>query len=142
MTPTIDATIQMIPASQIVPGANDRRQFAPERVYQLATSIQVNGMAQPITVRPRAQGTFEIVCGERRFRALSQILQREAIPCLVRNLTDEEAASVMLLENTARQDLNVIEEAIAHPRFYQQLGLDLVALRQAGIDAIQQKYLR
>jgi ParB/RepB/Spo0J family partition protein len=112
-------TVTNLPVSQIIPGNNDRKDFDRARLEELAASIQAHGLAQPITVRPLAadllgQKTFQIIAGERRYRAISQILKWETAPCLVREMSDEEASAVMLAENTGRQDLNPIEEANAY----------------------------
>ena len=66
--------IQNIPVSIIIPGDNDRTVFDLAGLEELAASIQEHGLAQPITVRDRSNGTFQIVAGERRFRAMSQVL--------------------------------------------------------------------
>jgi len=96
-------------------GNNDREIFEPAALAQLAASIEKHGLAQPITVRP-VNGYFEIVAGERRFRAISQILEWETIPCIVREMSDQEASAIMLAENTGRADLNPIEEAKAYQK--------------------------
>jgi ParB family chromosome partitioning protein len=105
--------VTQIPTSQIIPGNNDRRTFNPTKLQELANSIRANGLAQPVTVRPY-QGKYQIVAGERRFRAISQILGWPAVPCLVKEMSDTEAAAIMLVENTGRVDLNPIEEANAY----------------------------
>ena len=83
--------VRHIAVSQIIPGNNDRTEFDPAALKELATSIQQHGLAQPITIRPIGNKQYQIVAGERRFRAISQILQWETVPALVRDLTDEEA---------------------------------------------------
>jgi ParB family transcriptional regulator, chromosome partitioning protein len=107
--------IHQIPCTQIVPGSNDRKVFDEIKLRELATSIQEHGLAQPITVRPiEGKQQYEIVAGERRFRAISEVLQWETAPCLVRELSDEEASAIMLVENTSRVDLDPIAEANAY----------------------------
>lgn len=106
--------IACLPVDQIEPGPNDRQHFDPTALAELAQSIASHGLAQPITVRP-VQDHFEIVAGERRFRAVQQ-LGWPTIPALVRELTDEQAAAIMLVENTGRADLTPIEEARAYER--------------------------
>lgn len=106
--------IQQIPVSRVVPGDNDRKHFDPAALRELADSIAAHGLAQPITVRPIDGERFEIVAGERRFRAVSEILGHATIPAIVRNLDDETASAIMLVENTSRADLNPIEEAQAY----------------------------
>lgn len=134
--------IRNLPVSQVVPGNNDRKHFDQAALTDLAASIAAHGLAQPITVRQigtrcPACGTtlpdnaalcfdqshqnpmtstaiYEIVAGERRFRAISQVLQWSEAPCIVRALTDEQASAIMLAENTSRADLDPIEEARAY----------------------------
>ncbi len=105
--------IQLVDTNLIVPGQNDRTVFDPVALQQLADSIKANGLAQPITVRPIEGGLFQIVAGERRYRAC-RLLGWAEVPCIVRNLTAEEAAAIMLVENTSRQNLNPIDEARAY----------------------------
>jgi len=114
-------TFQTIPASAITSSNNDRKQFDDEKLTDLAWSIKTNGLAQPITVRP-VDGHFAIVAGERRFRAMTEILGYDDIPCIVNDLDDQGAASIMLAENTARVDLNPIEEANAFQVRIEQFG--------------------
>jgi len=105
--------------STIIPGDNDRRQFNQRQLQELADSIYQNGLAQPITIRPvtrDGQDLFEIVAGERRFRACSQILHWEAIPAIVRELNDEQADAIMLTENVHRVDLNPVDEGHAYQK--------------------------
>ena len=102
-------------------GNNDREIFDVAALEELAASIENHGLAQPITVRP-VNGYFEIVAGERRFRAISQILNWETIPCIVREMSDAEASAIMLAENTGRADLNPIEEAKAYKKRSVEFG--------------------
>lgn len=107
--------ITKVPTAQIVPGDNDRKTFDQDALRELAQSIALHGLAQPITVRPIDDEVYQIVAGERRFRACSQILGWTEIPAIVRTDLDDEAASaIMLAENTGRADLNPIEEAMAY----------------------------
>lgn len=107
-------TIQSIAAGLIRAGDNDRKTFDPAGLRQLADSIAASGLAQPPTVRPMADGTFQLVAGERRFRACTQLLGWSEVPCHVRELTDSEAADIMLAENEARADLDPMEQAKAY----------------------------
>ena len=102
-----------IPCNQIIPGSNDRKVFDQARLEELAASINEHSLAQPITVRPMGE-VFQIIAGERRFRTISQVLKRPTVPCIVRQMNDEEASAIMLAENTGREDLNSIEEANAY----------------------------
>ncbi len=86
-------TVTDLPVSQIDPGTNDRRTFDPAKLAELAESIRQNGLAQPITVRPLAQGhAYQIVAGERRFRAVRDVLGWPTIPAIVRVLDDATAS--------------------------------------------------
>lgn len=93
-----------------------RQQFDAEKLRELADSIKsTDGLLQPIVVRPLAQGRYEIVAGERRWRA-SQMAGLTDISCLVFNYTDEQALQAAIVENISRSDLNPIEEAQAYQR--------------------------
>jgi len=93
-----------------------RNHFNEEALHELATSIKEQGIIEPIIVRPIKEGQYEIIAGERRWRA-AQKAGLKNVPCIIRRYTDEEAAEVSLIENIQREDLNPIEEANA----YQQL---------------------
>lgn len=113
MTATVvGVEIRDLALDQIRPGNNDRKTFATANLEELAASIAANGLAQPITVRP-AGGSFEIVAGERRYRACT-LLGWSTIPAIVRELDDEAASAIMLIENLQRADLSPIEEAWAY----------------------------
>lgn len=90
---------------------NPRKHFDEVTLHELATSILEKGLLQPIIVRPKGK-KFEIVAGERRFRA-SKIAELKEIPCIVRELTDEEAFDLMITENLQREDVQPMEEAAA-----------------------------
>ncbi len=107
----------------IVPNPNQpRREFDAETLEALAGSLGEQGVLQPVLVRPRADGTYEIVAGERRWRA-AQLAGLKAIPALVREREDAAALEVALIENMAREDLNPIEEARACAALVEELGL-------------------
>ena len=112
MTDTLQAVA--IPLSKIVAGLNDRSIFDPDDSQSLADDIQKNGLHNPITVRPLRlrKGQYEIVAGERRFRA-HELLGKPTIMAYIRDLTDEQADAVMLSENLMRVDLDPIDEAKA-----------------------------
>ncbi len=113
-----------IPVGDIVPGRfQPRRDFAPEALQELAASIRAQGVLQPVVVRKAAPGgtaPFELVAGERRWRA-AQIAQLHEIPAIVRDLSDDEALEIGLVENLQRKDLNPIEEAQAYRRLMDEL---------------------
>ena len=97
--------------SEIVPNrAQPRKQFDEEALAQLADSIAQHGVLQPLLVRPLADGTYQLVAGERRWRASRQAGLTE-VPVTVREMTDKEAAQLALIENLQREDLNPMEEA-------------------------------
>ncbi|HUW09177.1 MAG TPA: ParB/RepB/Spo0J family partition protein [Anaerolineae bacterium] len=127
------ASIQDISCSTIIAGENDRQFFDRRSLEELAASIAEHGLAQPITVRPVPPG-YQIVAGERRFRAIAQVLGRDTIPAIVRELSDEEASAIMLAENIGRADLNPVEEAIAYRTRIDRYGWSYEQLsRVAGV---------
>ena len=99
-----------------------RRDIDPVSLEELASSIRNQGVMQPIVVRPVGGGRFEIIAGERRWRA-SQQAGLENIPALVRDVSDEAAIAMALIENIQREDLNPIEEALALQRLQQEFQL-------------------
>jgi ParB family chromosome partitioning protein len=114
--------IVLIHVSQIVPGDNDRTVFDRAGLIELAESIREHGLAQPITVRPLGAGIFQIVAGERRFKAMSEILGSGEVPCIVRELDDQEASAIMLAENLGRKDLDPVDEALAYKKRMDDFG--------------------
>ena len=116
---------QDIPARDIVAGNNDRKFFKDSALQGLAESIATDGLLQRPVVRPLPSGQYQIVAGERRTRAMRDILQWDMIPVDVQLLDDDAAAAFMLLENTARVDLDPIEEARAYHVRMDSLGWDL-----------------
>ncbi len=98
-----------------------RREFDAEALAELQASIRENGLLQPLVVRVAGDG-FELVAGERRFRALSG-LKRETAPAIVRELSDEQMLLLALVENLQREELNAIEEAIAYQQLIDGFGL-------------------
>ncbi len=99
-----------------------RQNFDEERLNEMAQSIKQQGVIQPILVRPRPQGGYELIAGERRWRA-AQIAGLEAIPAVIRDVTDEQASALALIENVQREDLNPLEEAGAMQRLKEEFGL-------------------
>ena len=91
------------------PSLQPRRSFAPDKLEQLAISIKKLGILEPILVRQKASEEYELVAGERRYRA-AKIAGREEVPVVVRELSDEEALHLSLIENLQREDLNPIDE--------------------------------
>ena len=99
-----------------------RRKFDPEALESLASSIRAQGVVQPIVARPVGNGRYEIVAGERRWRA-SQMAGLKTIPTVVRQIPDRTAMAVALVENIQRADLNPLEEAEALQRLIDDCGL-------------------
>lgn len=100
-----------------------RRDMNPEALQELADSIKAQGLMQPIVVRPLVgKNRFEIIAGERRWRA-SQIAGLEKVPCVVRDVPDEAALAMALIENIQREDLNPMEEAVALSRLQEEFQL-------------------
>lgn len=111
-----------VPVEEISPNPRQaRRQFDEEKLKELAASIEQHGLVQPVVVRPRGSG-YELVSGERRWRAY-RALGREFIPAVVREMSDEEAAVAVLIENLQREDLNPLEEALAYRQLMDEFGL-------------------
>lgn len=118
----MNATVTELPVARIRPGQNDRTIFREPELRELADSIARDGLAQPITVRPvQPRGRYEIVAGERRYRA-HVLLQLPTIACIVREYSDEEASRIMLAENLMRVDLDPIDQANAYKRRMDEFG--------------------
>jgi ParB family transcriptional regulator, chromosome partitioning protein len=98
---------------------NPRRHFNEEEIESLANSLKVKGLLQPIMVRPTSKGEFEIVAGERRWRA-AQRAGLHVVPALVRELDDRETLEIAIIENVQRSDLNPLEEARAYKMLQDQ----------------------
>jgi len=116
------ANLQTLPLHHLQRGQyQPRQQFDQAALEELALSIRSNGLLQPILVRPLKAGRYEIIAGERRWRAC-QLAQLDAITCLVREMSDEQAAEAAAIENINRVDLNPIEEAKAYQRLIDEFG--------------------
>ncbi len=112
-----------IPLTDITPNPDQpRKDFSHNEMEQLVASIKQHGIMQPITVTEKDDGGYEIIAGERRFRA-STIAELPTIPAIVRSATDQEKLELGLIENIQRQDLNPIEEAFAYKRLADEFGL-------------------
>ena len=124
-TPAADGstrgTVQMIPVASIEPHPGQpRRHFDEAALEELAASIELRGVIQPIIVRPHGH-RFQIVAGERRWRAAQRARLHE-IPAIVRDFSEEETLEIALIENIQRADLNAIEEAQAYARLLWDFG--------------------
>jgi ParB family chromosome partitioning protein len=120
-----------VPIELLHPNPNQpRRAFPPEALEELAASIRARGILQPLIVRPRIEGGYEIVAGERRWRA-AQLAQLHEVPVRILGLTDEDVLEVALIENIQREDLNPAEEAEAYRTLIDRFGHTQEALAQA-----------
>jgi ParB family chromosome partitioning protein len=118
-----DDVLRELPVDLIQRGQyQPRRDFDPEALAELAESIKAQGVMQPIIVRPVAADKFEIIAGERRWRAV-QLAGLDRIPALVRKVNDDAAVAMALIENIQREDLNPIEEAVALERLQAEFQL-------------------
>ncbi len=117
------ATLKKLPVERIQRGQyQPRRDIEPEALEELAESIKAQGVMQPIIVREIGPQKYEIIAGERRWRA-TQLAGLDTIPALVRELSDETALAMALIENIQREDLNAMEEAIALHRLQTEFEL-------------------
>lgn len=99
-----------------------RARIDPETLEELAASITAQGVVQPVAVRPVDGGTYELIAGERRWRA-AQLAGLEAIPAVIKSIPDQAAAAMGLIENIQRENLNPLEEAAAFERLIQEFAL-------------------
>jgi len=129
--------IKDIPISQIIPGKNDRTIFDEKGLRELADTIKEQGLIQPITVRSAKDGKhFEIIAGERRFRAC-KLLGWQTISAILADLKDEDASAITLAENIARKSLDPIDEACAYQSRIDSFGWSIEDLsRYAGTSTI------
>ncbi|GGE83172.1 nucleoid occlusion protein [Priestia taiwanensis] len=116
--------------SSIIPNRyQPRTVFNDERIDELALTIRTHGIIQPIVVRKHEDNQYEIIAGERRFRAATK-LGWETIPAIIKEMNDAETASVALIENLQREELSAIEEAIAYEKLIKLHNLTQEALAQ------------
>ena len=112
-----------IPIHAIIPSPHQpRKQFTPAELVELADSIRAVGLIQPIVVRQRSDSTFELIAGERRWRA-SQLAGLEKIPAVVSDAAEQRCALMALIENIQRADLNPMEEAEAYQKLQREFHL-------------------
>ena len=116
------AAEQFVPIERIKPNPDQpRKRFEQENLDDLAASIKEKGVIQPLIVRAKDDGTFEIVAGERRWRA-SQMAKVHELPVIVREFTDVEVLEVAIIENIQRADLNSVEEAAGYRQLMDKFG--------------------
>jgi len=119
----LDQTIQMVPITQILANQfQPRKIFVQEDLESLAESIKENGILQPILVRRKGDGVYELIAGERRLRA-AKLANLSKVPVIIRNSKNHESTILALVENLQRKDLNPIEEAKAYSQLIEQFGL-------------------
>jgi ParB family chromosome partitioning protein len=115
--------LRQVPVELIQPNPDQpRKRFDEEALHALAESVKERGVVQPVLVRPRPGGTYELVAGERRWRA-AKLAGLETLPALVQQRDDAQSLEVALIENMAREDLNPIEAARAVAALVEDLGL-------------------
>ncbi|MGB5597136.1 MAG: ParB/RepB/Spo0J family partition protein [Thiothrix litoralis] len=118
-----DTVLKTLPVERIRPGQyQPRTRMDPDALQELADSIKAQGLVQPVVVRKLGGGEYELVAGERRWRA-SQLAGLHEIPAVVREIPDQAAAAMSLIENIQREDLNALEEAGALRRLIDEFGL-------------------
>jgi ParB family chromosome partitioning protein len=120
-----DGDLRKISIDRLSPGKyQPRKDMSDTALEELSLSIQSQGIIQPIVVRllDEGKGNFEIIAGERRWRA-AQLAQLTEVPCLIKNVADESAVAIALIENIQREDLNAMEEAIALERLLTEFDL-------------------
>lgn len=121
-------SIRHVRLTEVEPNKNQpRKRFDDAEIQTLADSIREHGLIQPITVRTIVDGRYQIVAGERRWRACKMAGVSE-IPIIVRELSDEDTAKIALIENVQRADLNPIEEAAAYKQLIEQYGVTQEAI--------------
>jgi ParB family transcriptional regulator, chromosome partitioning protein len=118
-----DAELREVPVELIAPNPQQpRRSFEEQPLVALAESLKQRGVLQPVLVRPVPGGTYELIAGERRWRA-AQLAGLDSVPAMVRPHDDAESLELALIENMAREDLNPLEEARAVAALVEELGL-------------------
>ena len=122
-TPATKSPYQMLPIHKVEPNPGQPRQdFDPEELQALADSIALHGVVQPLTVREVANGYYQIIAGERRWRA-ARIAELREIPAVIIEADDRKVMELALIENLQRQDLNPVEEAMGYRTLMEDYGL-------------------
>ncbi|MGL5225335.1 MAG: ParB/RepB/Spo0J family partition protein [Aeromonas sp.] len=123
MAPATQGELRKLPIEWLHSGKyQPRKDMSQDALEELANSIRTQGVIQPIVVRPIGEQSFEIIAGERRWRA-AQLARLEVVPCIVKDVPDEAAVVIALIENIQREDLNAIEEAVALQRLLSEFEL-------------------
>lgn len=122
-TPVEKGELRKLPIEQLQPGKyQPRKDMSPDALEDLSNSIKSQGIIQPIVVRTIGEDSYEIIAGERRWRA-AQLAEIALVPCLVKDVPDESAVAIALIENIQREDLNAMEEAVALDRLLVEFEL-------------------
>ena len=117
------AELLKLPVEFLRPGKyQPRKDMSQDALEDLASSIRAQGVIQPIVVRAISDNSYEIIAGERRWRA-AQLARLSEVPCLIKNVPDEAAVAIALIENIQREDLNAMEEAVALDRLLTEFDL-------------------
>ncbi|SOB77350.1 chromosome partitioning protein, ParB family [Marinobacter sp. LV10R510-11A] len=126
-----DGELRQVPIDLIQRGRfQPRRDMDPAALQELADSIRQQGVMQPVVIRPIAEGRYELIAGERRWRA-TQMAELDSIPAIIRDVPDETAIAMALIENIQRENLNPIEEAFALQRLQEEFGLTQAQVAEA-----------
>jgi len=126
-----DGTLRHLPVEWLQRGIyQPRRDIAEDGLEELANSIRGQGVMQPVVVRPLGPESFELIAGERRWRA-AQLVGLDTIPAVIRDVADEDAIAMALIENIQRENLNPIEEAFALQRLQKEFDLTQAEVAEA-----------
>ena len=121
--PASKGPYQILPLHKVEPNPNQpRRDFDPEELQSLADSIAIHGVVQPLTVRQKDNGYYQIIAGERRWRA-ARLAELREIPAIIIEADDKKVMELALIENLQRQDLNPVEEAMGYQTLMDEYGL-------------------
>lgn len=130
MERTVSAAVKELPLQDIIPNPNQpRKLFDDEALAELAESIKSLGLVQPITVRSIPGGQYEIIAGERRYRA-AKMANLETIPAYIRETDNDEVLALALIENIQREDLNAMEVAFSYHRLMEECSLTQESLSE------------
>ena len=138
LEPLVTSGVQEISLRDIKPDVNQpRKNIEPEALQNLVASIKVHGILQPLVVSPRANGGYDLIAGERRFRAAA-LAGFKTVPVIIREVSEQKKLALALVENIQREDLNPLEEAVAFKRLEDEFGLTQEAIaREVGTSRAQ-----
>ncbi len=119
----VEEAITEIPLSAIIPNPDQpRRDIDRDSIEELALSIREHGVLQPVIVQPLPDGRYQLIAGERRWRA-AQVAGLSAVPAIIRRVSDEERLELALVENVQREDINAVDEAVAYRALMERFGM-------------------